>query len=183
MNWVVRRRSSAVPHSLLVVGSPCGHNWCLCFRQMGQSWRMWWTVCSASLQSQSAESMMPIRCLTDINISLFTPPPPPLLPRCTDAGPASPSADPVTPGARQSIQQRTKFQLTGITRSGKVRFNPRVSRSRGGRLTTRPPRRPNPVKQGSKARLTNQSNNQLAGPRRYFSLPNVGPQHSTASLA
>ena len=35
-----------------------------CFRQTGQSWRMWWTVCSASLQSQSAESMMPIcfRC-------------------------------------------------------------------------------------------------------------------------
>ena len=40
---------------------PCGHNWCLCFCQMGQSWRMRWTVCFASLQSQSAESMMPIR--------------------------------------------------------------------------------------------------------------------------
>ena len=60
-NWVVRHRSSAVPHSLLVVDSPCGHNWCLCFRQMEQSWRMWWTVCFASLQLQSAESMMPIR--------------------------------------------------------------------------------------------------------------------------
>ena len=60
-NWVVQRRSSAVPHSLLVVDSSCGHNWCLCFRQMGQSWRMWWTVCSASLQWQSAESMMPVR--------------------------------------------------------------------------------------------------------------------------
>ena len=55
------RRSSAVPHSLLVVDSSCSHNWCLCFHQMGQSWRMWWTVCSASLQSQSAESMMPVR--------------------------------------------------------------------------------------------------------------------------
>ena len=33
----------------------------VCFCQMGQSWKMWWTVCSAPLQSQSAESMMPIR--------------------------------------------------------------------------------------------------------------------------
>ena len=49
------RRSSAVHYSLLVVDSSCGHNWCLCCRQMEQSWRMWWTVCSASLQSQSAE--------------------------------------------------------------------------------------------------------------------------------
>ena len=57
----MRRRSSAVPHSLLVVDSSCGHNWCLCLLQMGQSWRMWWTVCSASLQSQSAESTMPVR--------------------------------------------------------------------------------------------------------------------------
>ena len=46
---------------LLMVDSSCGHNWCLCFHQMGQSWRMWWTVCCASLQSQGAESMMPIR--------------------------------------------------------------------------------------------------------------------------
>ena len=38
----MRRRSSAIPHSLLVVDSSCGHNWCLCFCQMGQSWRMWW---------------------------------------------------------------------------------------------------------------------------------------------
>ena len=33
-NLVVRRRSSAIPHSLLVVDSSCSHNWCLCFRQM-----------------------------------------------------------------------------------------------------------------------------------------------------
>ena len=39
MHWVVRRRSSAIPHSLLVVDSSCGHNWCLCFCQMGQFWR------------------------------------------------------------------------------------------------------------------------------------------------
>ena len=61
----MRRRSSAVPHSLLVVDSSCGHNWCLCCRQMEQSWRMWWTVCSSSLQSQSADSMMPIRFRCD----------------------------------------------------------------------------------------------------------------------
>ena len=34
---MVWRRSSAVPHSLLVVDLSCGHNWCLCYRQMGQS--------------------------------------------------------------------------------------------------------------------------------------------------
>ena len=57
----MRSRSSSIPHSLLVVDSSCGHNWYPCCRQMGQSWRMWWTVCSAFLQSQSAKSMMPIR--------------------------------------------------------------------------------------------------------------------------
>ena len=45
-NWVVRCRSSTVPHSLLVVDSSCSDNWCLCCHQMGQSWRIWWTVCS-----------------------------------------------------------------------------------------------------------------------------------------
>ena len=53
--------SAGVPllyHSLLVVDSSCSYNWCLCCHQMEQSWRMWWTVCSASLSSQS-ESMMP----------------------------------------------------------------------------------------------------------------------------
>ena len=59
-NWVVRRRSFGVPHSC-VVDSSYSHNWCLCCRQMEQSWRMWWTICSTPLQSQSAESMMPIR--------------------------------------------------------------------------------------------------------------------------
>ena len=46
---------------MLVIDSSCGYSWCLCFRQMGQSWRMWWTVCSASLQWQRTESMMPNR--------------------------------------------------------------------------------------------------------------------------
>ena len=50
---MIRCRSSAVPHSLLVVDPSCCHNsWCLCCSQMEQSWRMWWAVCSASLQSQ-----------------------------------------------------------------------------------------------------------------------------------
>ena len=60
-NWVVRCRSSIVPQRLLVVDSSCGHNWCLCCCKIEQTLRMWWTVCSASLQSQSAESMMPVR--------------------------------------------------------------------------------------------------------------------------
>ena len=30
--WVVPRRSSAVPHSLMVVDSSCSHDWCLCCR-------------------------------------------------------------------------------------------------------------------------------------------------------
>ena len=41
--------------------STYGHNWCLCCHHMEQSRRMWRTVCSASLQSQSAEFMMPVR--------------------------------------------------------------------------------------------------------------------------
>ena len=49
-----------IAHSLVVVDSSCSHNWCLCCHQMGQSWRMWWTVCSASLQSQSAEVTVPV---------------------------------------------------------------------------------------------------------------------------
>ena len=43
---MVLRRSPAVPHSLLLVDSSCGQNWCLCCCQMGQSWRMWWAVFS-----------------------------------------------------------------------------------------------------------------------------------------
>ena len=53
---MVWHRSSAIPHSLLVVDSAFSHNWCLCCHQMEQFWRMWWTVCSASLQLQSAHS-------------------------------------------------------------------------------------------------------------------------------
>ena len=50
-------RSSTIAYSLLVVDSYCGHNWGLCCSQMEQAWSMWWIVCSASLQSQSAESI------------------------------------------------------------------------------------------------------------------------------
>ena len=57
---MVQCRSSAVPHSLLVVDSFCGHySPRRCRHQMEQSWRMWWTICSVSLQSQCAKSMMP----------------------------------------------------------------------------------------------------------------------------
>ena len=55
-------KSSDVPHSLLVVVSSCGHDECLCCNQSKH--RIRWTVHSASLQSQSAKSAMPVhfRC-------------------------------------------------------------------------------------------------------------------------
>ena len=50
----------------------------------------------------------------------------------------SPSADPITPGARQGSHWSAKFEVTGMTRPGKIpsqaRFEPRIFRSRGGRL-------------------------------------------------
>ena len=54
---MVWRSSTAMPHSLLVVNAYCSHDWCLCCCQEEKSWRMWWTICFASWQSQCAESM------------------------------------------------------------------------------------------------------------------------------
>ena len=56
----------------------------------------------------------------------------------TDTGPTSPSADPITPGAWQGSQWSANFSVTGMTRPGKIPlqagFEPRIFRSRGGRL-------------------------------------------------
>ena len=56
----------------------------------------------------------------------------------TDTGPTSPSADPLTPGAWQGSHWSANFEVTDMTRPGKIPsqagFEPRIFRSRGGRL-------------------------------------------------
>ena len=52
--------------------------------------------------------------------------------RYTDTGPNSPSADPITQGPWQSSHWRVNFQVTGMTRPGKIprrkrKSNPRSS--------------------------------------------------------
>ena len=57
----------------------------------------------------------------------------------TGTGPTSPSSDPITPGAWQGNHWSAKFEVAGMTRPGKIstaqaRIEPRIFRSRGGRL-------------------------------------------------
>ena len=56
----------------------------------------------------------------------------------TDTGPTSPSADPITPGAWQGRHWSANFEVTGMTRPGKIPaqagFQPLIFHSRGGRL-------------------------------------------------
>ena len=56
----------------------------------------------------------------------------------TDTGPTSPSADPITPGAWQGSHWIANFEVTGMTRPGKIpsqaRFELWTLRFRGGRL-------------------------------------------------
>ena len=56
----------------------------------------------------------------------------------TDTGPTSPSTDPITPGAWQGRHWGANFEVTGMTRPGKIPsqkgFEPQIFRSRGGRL-------------------------------------------------
>ena len=56
----------------------------------------------------------------------------------TDTGLTSPSTDPITPGTWQGSHWSANFEVTGMTRPGKilsqVGFEPRIFRSRGGRL-------------------------------------------------
>ena len=56
----------------------------------------------------------------------------------TDTGPTSPSADPIMPGAWQDSHWSVNFEVTGITRPGKIPaqagFEPGIFRSRDGRL-------------------------------------------------
>ena len=56
----------------------------------------------------------------------------------TDTGPTSPSADPTKPGAWQGSHRSANFEVTGMTRPRKIPaqagFEPRIFRSRGGRL-------------------------------------------------
>ena len=56
----------------------------------------------------------------------------------SDTRPAKPSDDPIMPGALQGSYWSANFQVTGMTRArkitGKAGIEPRVCRSRGGRL-------------------------------------------------
>ena len=57
----------------------------------------------------------------------------------TDTGPTSPSSDLITPGAWQGSHWSANFEVTGMTRPGKIPlqagFEPRIFQSRGGRLS------------------------------------------------
>ena len=57
----------------------------------------------------------------------------------TDTGQTSPGADPILPGAWQGSHWSANFEITGMTRLGKIpsqaRFEPRIFLSRGERLT------------------------------------------------
>ena len=56
----------------------------------------------------------------------------------TGTGPTSPSTDPTTPSAWQGSHWSASFEVTGMTRPGKIPsqagVEPRTFRSRGGRL-------------------------------------------------
>ena len=56
----------------------------------------------------------------------------------TDTGPTSPSTDPIMPGAWQGSHRSANFEVTGVTRPGKIPsqagFELRTFRFRGGRL-------------------------------------------------
>ena len=56
----------------------------------------------------------------------------------TDTGPTSPITDPITPGAWQGSHWSANFEVTGMTRPGKIPskagFEPWIFRCRGGRL-------------------------------------------------
>ena len=60
----------------------------------------------------------------------------------TDTGPTSPSADPTPSGAGHVSHWSANFEVTGMTRPGKIPtaqagFEPGIFRSRGGRLNHR----------------------------------------------
>ena len=63
----------------------------------------------------------------------------------TDTGPNSLSAGPLMPGAWQGSHWNANFEVTGMTRPGKIPsqagFEPQIFRSRADALTTRPARR------------------------------------------
>ena len=64
----------------------------------------------------------------------------------TDTRPTSPCVDPITPGDRQASHKSTNVQVPGLTGPGKIperasENRSQVCHSRGGRLTTRSPRR------------------------------------------
>ena len=56
----------------------------------------------------------------------------------TDTCPTSPRGDPITPGVWQGSHLGSKFEVPGVTPTGKAVFEPRASCCPGGRVTTAP---------------------------------------------
>ena len=75
-------------------------------------------------------------CHTEIEVAdqIFSP----TQSQYTDTGPTSPSVDPISPGAWQDSLRSANFQVSGMTRPGKIPaqagFEPRIFRSRGDAL-------------------------------------------------
>ena len=131
---MVRRRSPAVPHSLMVVAPCCGPS--LVSAAVG------WLVGCLTSQQQASVSQGRICsdnftcCHTEIEVAdqtfYLT------QSQYTDTGPTSPNADPITPGAWQDSHWSANFEVTGMTRSQK---NPAASgiRARDLPLSRRTP--------------------------------------------
>ena len=81
-------------------------------------------------------------CLTEIDLTFYI-----TQSQYTDTGLTSPSADPIMPGAWQGSHWSAKFEVTGMTRPGKILsqagFEPQVFVPEADALTTRPARRSN----------------------------------------
>ena len=62
--------------------------------------------------------------------------------QCTDTGPTGPSADPITPGTWQGSYWSANFEVTGMTRFGKIASQEGLEPAlEADALTTRPTRR------------------------------------------
>ena len=126
-----------------------GHLWCIRHRLLGDLWKL--TIyaertpsnemrlfvgyfTSKQHASVSREQICSDNCTcyrTKIEVAVTQS-------QYSDSRPAKPNDDPITPGALQGSYWSANFQVTGMTRArkitGKAGIEPRVCRSRGGRL-------------------------------------------------